>query len=60
MGRSHKNIPKNVIQLMNAIAWWNWNEKLIKERLNDFYFLDLKGFSDKYKSEIINKKNISS
>ena len=51
---------QNVIELMNLIAWWNWNEKLIRERLNDFYFLDLKGFSEKYKSEILNNKNISS
>jgi len=26
------------IEILNNIAWWNWGEKLIKERIVDFHF----------------------
>jgi len=27
----------NTIKILNKIAWWNWNEKTIKERINNFH-----------------------
>lgn len=29
----------NVVQKLNAIEWWNWDESKIKEQVNDFYLL---------------------
>lgn len=36
---------------LNRIAWWNWDEKVIKERVNDFYVLKLEDFIKKYYEE---------
>lgn len=42
---------KETIRQLNIIAWWNWDEKVIKERINDFYFLKLEDFIEKYYEE---------
>ncbi len=28
---------ESTIHKLNAIAWWNWDEQIIKERIEDFY-----------------------
>jgi len=33
---------------MNKISWWNWEEPVIKERIHDFYNLDVNDFVAKY------------
>jgi virginiamycin A acetyltransferase len=43
----YKHNEENIRQL-NEIAWWNWEEKIIKERINDFYG-DINVFIEKYK-----------
>lgn len=35
------------IEKLNKIAWWNWDEKSLKERVNDFY-IPVQNFIDKY------------
>lgn len=37
----------HTIEKLNEIAWWNWDEKLIKERINDFN-QDIKTFITRY------------
>ncbi len=37
----------DTIETLNEIAWWDWDEKLIKERISDFD-LDIKTFITKY------------
>ncbi|UKM63959.1 CatB-related O-acetyltransferase [Flavobacteriaceae bacterium GSB9] len=36
------------IKELNKIAWWNWKEQLVKERIKDFYN-DVDLFIEKYK-----------
>lgn len=38
---------QDVIDKLNQISWWNWSEKSIKERVNDFY-LPVEQFVEKY------------
>jgi acetyltransferase-like isoleucine patch superfamily enzyme len=38
--------PENVITVLLQMEWWNWDDKLIKERLPDM--LDVEGFIKKY------------
>ena len=35
------------IDKLNKIAWWNWSENIIKERLEDFH-LPIENFIEKY------------
>lgn len=42
---------KEIIQKLNNIAWWNWDEKIIKSRINDFYKLNTNDFVAKYYEE---------
>lgn len=37
----------DTIYKLNTIAWWNWEEKLIKERISDFYG-NINEFINKY------------
>lgn len=37
----------STIEKLNKIAWWNWDEKLVKERIEDFY-TSVDNFIDKY------------
>lgn len=52
VGGSPAKVIKNkysdeVTQKLNQIAWWDWNEDLVKERIEDFYdSMDL--FIEKY------------
>ena len=39
--------PEEIIKKLNHIAWWNWEEKLIKNRIEDFY-LTIDDFIKKY------------
>ena len=39
---------EDMINKLNKIAWWNWDENLIKERISDFYNLNLEEFVKKY------------
>ena len=39
---------EDVIHKLNTIAWWNWDESLIKERISDFYNLNIDTFLEKY------------
>lgn len=36
------------IRILNKISWWNWNEEIVKQRIDDFY-LNPDTFIDKYK-----------
>jgi virginiamycin A acetyltransferase len=38
---------KHTVQELNKIAWWNWEEELIKERISDFYG-GINNFINKY------------
>ncbi len=40
------------IKQLNEIAWWNWKEELIKQRIGDFYNLLPDEFILKYKIEV--------
>lgn len=37
----------DIIEKLNKIAWWNWDENIIKNRLEDF-FLPVNTFIEKY------------
>ena len=39
------------INKLNAIAWWDWKESIIKERIIDFY-LPINHFIDKFFDEL--------
>ncbi|MCB0749068.1 MAG: CatB-related O-acetyltransferase [Ignavibacteriae bacterium] len=41
---------KKVADKLNSIAWWNWEEKIIKERVLDFY-LNPDDFVKKYEKK---------
>ncbi len=38
---------ERTVQELNKIAWWNWEEELIKERISDFYG-GINNFINKY------------
>lgn len=38
--------PKPVVEKLLKIKWWDWEEQLIKDRINDFY--DVDNFVNKY------------
>ena len=38
--------PEEIITALLIMEWWNWEDKLIKERLSDM--LDVKVFIEKY------------
>lgn len=40
---------KEQIDELLKIKWWNWNEKTIKERINDIVSPDIDAFIEKYK-----------
>ena len=53
-------VPANIIKVkyevetinkLNAIAWWDWKESIIKERIIDFY-LPINHFIDKFFDEL--------
>lgn len=50
-------IPAKIIRMkhdeetilrLNKIAWWHWSEETVKERIEDFYILDIHNFISKY------------
>jgi len=41
--------PKDIIAKLKRIAWWDWDEKTIKNRINDFY--NINDFIKKYYEE---------
>lgn len=43
----HFKHESNVIQKLNAIAWWNWDKNKIKTSVNDFY-LPIEEFIEKH------------
>jgi virginiamycin A acetyltransferase len=43
-------------KLMNQIKWWNWEELVIRERIDDFYNMEITNFIAKY-IEMLYKKN---
>lgn len=43
-----KKMNNTQIEEMNKIAWWNWEEKIIKERIDDFH-KSIDSFIKKYK-----------
>ena len=42
-----KKHSDNQIEKLNKIAWWNWEEEFIKERIGDFY-MDIDDFIIKF------------
>ena len=45
-----QKLDEDKIQIMNKIAWWDWDEKLIKQRAEDFY-LKIDDFIKKYDNQ---------
>lgn len=39
------------ITKLNKIAWWDWEEQIIKKRMTDFYMSDIENFINKYYDE---------
>ncbi len=39
---------EEIVEILNQISWWNWGSKLVKERMADFYILDIPAFIEKY------------
>lgn len=44
----YRYTPAQIVEL-NKIAWWNWSDKEIRERYDDFY-LPVEDFIEKYRS----------
>jgi hypothetical protein len=54
-GSPAKNIKMkhdlDTIAKLNKIAWWDWDEKVIKNRIEDFYHKDIQSFVNTYYHE---------
>ena len=46
------------IKMLNKIAWWDWNDELIKKRINDFY-KPMSDFLEKYYNNENKNNNLS-
>ena len=39
---------ESTLTKLNVIAWWDWEEQVIKDRMNDFYYTETDVFINKY------------
>lgn len=39
---------KEEIEKLNKIAWWDWDHRIIKEQIENFYSLTIEEFTNKY------------
>jgi phosphonate metabolism protein (transferase hexapeptide repeat family) len=46
-----RRFEEEITNRLARLSWWNWDHKIIGERLNDFRNLDIDSFLDKYENE---------